>query len=113
MFTMIDPPVYEAPIEIDFNTWLRTRNTPAAHIPPVSVKITVCRTEWMGENDRDGKRPYEVTAQFVNTVMFADFLQELCPIAKVGVRGDVNNWYNLLNFATHEAIDWRREKAKG
>lgn len=121
MFAMIDPPVYEAPIEIDFRAWLRTRNTPEAHIPPIAVTITVYRTEWMGENDPDGKRPFEVdtltvyeygNAQFVNTSQFADFLQELCPIEKVGRNKDVNNWYNWLNFAKHEAIAWRREKTK-
>lgn len=121
MFQLIDPPVYEQPIAIDFNAWLKTRNTPDAQVPPIPVRITIVRTEWMGEGDPDGKRPYEVdamtvyeygTAQFANTTMFADFLQELCPIAKVGAMKDVNHWYNLLNFAKAEAIDWRRAKAR-
>lgn len=121
MFNLIDPPVYEQPIEIDFVAWLKTRNHPAADMPKYGFRIVVMETEWEGVGDRDGKLPYEVDTMtvyrygnrtFCHTMDAATFLQETHPIALVGVRNDVNNWYNLLNFAKQEAIDWRRAKAK-
>ncbi len=119
MFKLMDPPVYELPIEIDFNEWLASKGHKT--VDTIRIRITIVRTEWMGEGDPDGKRPYEVatmtvyeygTSQFITTTAFAEFLQRSHPIAMVGVRGDVNNWYHLLNFAAHDAIDFRAAEAK-
>lgn len=113
MFRLIETEFCESPIAIDFNAWLAQRGKPC---PPVRSTIRIIETEWEGERDPDGKRPYEVdtmtvytygTAQFVNQTQFADFLQSLCPLPGDGVRGDVNAWYNLISFAKQEAMAYR------
>lgn len=125
MFALIDPPVYEQPIRIDFSRWLREKRP--AYVQGVEPSlfahavIRILETEWAGDEPGERYASYEIDRlavyshgerHFATTSEFAAHMQAVCPLPYMGVNSDVNAWYNIANFAKQEAISWRAAQRK-
>lgn len=117
MFTLIDPPIYEQPIEIDFNEWLRQRGE--AIVPTLDVRVTIIATEWVEEDD---KPKWQVPSRYVFNIgkdqafgkraEAASYLQGTWFLPHTGKDRDQNAWDALLAWAMFEAIDWRTKETR-
>lgn len=125
MFELMDPPVYEQPIRIDFSRWLREKR-PAyvMGVDPATFahcRVLIIETEWAGDKPGERYTSYEIDTMavythgelhFASASAFAAHMQEVAPLPYHGVNSDVNAWYNIVNFAKQEAISWRSAQRK-